>query len=192
MCTMNEYVTIKEIAQAKGLKSTRSIRMEINKPESKYISREVKVNGGISYEILFSSLEPELQQKLRECETKSTAIVPLNYKPPIITDKARQTANHRMNIVKAALEHRNKYPSIKEADAEFLDLYNSGLYLPKAYEFLGRISIGTLRRYIQAYKKTGNAESLIPQYKITKQGEYNSILGNSGFCAILNKKADNT
>ena len=39
---MNEYVTIKEIAQAKGLKSTRSIRMEINKPESKYISREVK------------------------------------------------------------------------------------------------------------------------------------------------------
>ena len=50
---MNEYVTIKEIAQAKGLKSTRSIRMEINKPESKYISREVKVNGGISYEIVF-------------------------------------------------------------------------------------------------------------------------------------------
>ena len=176
---MNEYVTIKEIAQAKGLKSTRSIRMEINKPESKYISREVKVNGGMSYEILFSSLEPELQQKLRECETKSTAIVPLNYKPPIITDKARQTANHRMNIVKAALEHRNKYPSIKEADAEFLDLYNSGLYLPKAYEFLGRISIGTLRRYIQAYKKTGNAESLIPQYKITKQGEYNSILDDN-------------
>ena len=160
---MNEYVTIKEIAQAKGLKSTRSIRMEINKPESKYISREVKVNGGISYEILFSSLEPELQQKLRDCETKSTAIVPLNYKPPIITDKARQTANHRMNIVKAALEHRNKYPSIKEADAEFL----------------GSISIGTLRRYIQAYKKTGNAESLIPQYKITKQGEYNSILDDN-------------
>lgn len=176
---MNEYVTIKEIAQAKGLKSTRSIRMEINKPESKYISREVKVNGGISYEILFSSLEPELQQKLRECETKSTAIVPLNYKPPVITDKARQMANHRMNIVKAALEHRNKYPTIKQADAEFLDLYNSGLYLPKAYEFLGSISIGTLRRYIQAYKKTGNAESLIPQYKITKQGEYNSILDDN-------------
>ena len=176
---MNEYVTIKEIAQAKGLKSTRSIRIEINKPESKYISREVKVNGGISYEILFSSLEPELQQKLRECETKSTAIVPLNYKPPTVTDKARLTANHRMNIVKAALEHRSKYPTIKEADAEFLDLYNSGLYLPKAYDFLGCISIGTLRRYIQAYKKTGNTESLIPQYKITKQGEYNGILDDN-------------
>lgn len=99
----NEYINIKEIAKAKGLKSTRSLRIEINKSESKYISREVKVNGGTSYEILFSSLEPELQQKLREYETKSTALVPLNYQSPIVTDKARQTANHRINIVKTAL-----------------------------------------------------------------------------------------
>lgn len=174
----NEYINIKEIAQAKGLKSTRSIRMEINKPESKYISREVKVNGGTSYEVLFSSLEPELQQKLRECETKSTALVPLNYQPPVITDKARQTAQHRMNIVKAALEHRTKYKTQKQADHEFLELYNTGLFLPKAYEFLGTISIGTLRRYIQAYKKNENFDCLIPQYKITKQGEYNGILNN--------------
>lgn len=69
---LNSFVPIKQIAEAKGLKSTRSLRLEINKPESKYISREVKVNGGISYEILFSSLEPELQQKLREAENKST------------------------------------------------------------------------------------------------------------------------
>ena len=69
------YININNVAQAKGVTS-RSIRLEINKPESKYISREIKVKGGISYEILFSSLEPELQQKLRECETKSTALVP--------------------------------------------------------------------------------------------------------------------
>lgn len=174
----NEYINIKEIAKAKGLKSTRSIRMEINKPESKYISREVKVNGGTSYEILFSTLEPELQQKLRENETKSTALVPLNYQPPVVTDKARQTANHRMNIVKAALDHRKKYDTQKQADHEFLELYNTGLFLPKAYEFLGSISMGTLRRYIQAYLKSGNAESLVPQYKISKQGEYNGILNN--------------
>lgn len=172
----NEYINIKEVAQAKGLKSTRSIRLEINKPESKYVSREIKVNGGISYEVLFSSLEPELQQKLRENETKSTALAPLNYQPPVVTDKARQTANHRINIVKAALEHRKKYPTQNQADHEFLELYNTGLYLPKAYEFMGSISIGTLRRYIQTYLKSGNAESLIPQYKITKQGEYNTIL----------------
>ena len=102
VCTMinEEYINIKEIAQAKGLNSTRSLRLEINKPESKYISREVQVNGGTSYEILFSSLEPELQQKLREKERKSTALVPLNYQPPtVVTDKARLTAQHRINIV---------------------------------------------------------------------------------------------
>lgn len=65
---LNSFVPIKQIAEAIGLKSTRSLRLEINKPESKYISREVKVNGGTSYEILVSSLEPELQQKLREAE----------------------------------------------------------------------------------------------------------------------------
>ena len=75
----NLYININKIAEAKGLKSTRSIRLELNKPESKYISREVKVNGGTSYEILFSSLEPELQNKLRENENKSTALVPKNY-----------------------------------------------------------------------------------------------------------------
>ncbi len=146
VCAMkNNYIDIKEIAKVKGLKSTRSIRLEINKPESKYISREVKVNGGTSYEILFSSLEPELQQKIRECETKSTALVPLNYQPPVVTDKARLTANHRINIVKAALEHRTKYKTQNQADYEFLELYNTGLFLPKSYEFMGSISIGTLR-----------------------------------------------
>lgn len=79
----NEYINIKEIANAKGLKSTRSLRLEINKTESKYISREVKVNGGTSYEILFSSLEPEIQEKLRGNETQSTALIPLNYQPQV-------------------------------------------------------------------------------------------------------------
>ena len=173
----DSYINIKEIAEAKGLKSTRSLRLEINKPESKYISREVKVNGGTSYEILFSSLEPELQQKLRKAENKTTELVPLNYKSEIlVTDKAKLTRNHRMNIVKAALEKRKNYKTIKESDSDFLDLYNTGLFLPKAYNFLGSISIGTLRRWIQAYRKHENADCLIPKYKSTRQGEYNTIL----------------
>lgn len=179
MCSLmkDSYINIKEIAEAKGLKSTRSLRLEINKPESKYISREVKVNGGISYEILFSSLEPELRQKLREAENKSTELVPLNYKSEtLVTDKAKLTRNHRMNIVKAALEKRKNYKTIKESDSDFLDLYNTGLFLPKAYNFLGSISIGTLRRWIQAYRKHENADCLIPKYKSTRQGEYNTIL----------------
>ena len=74
--------------------------MELNKNESKYISREVQVNGGTSYEILFSSLEPELQDKLRRNEKKTTALVPLKYQPPqFVSDQAKITANFRLNIV---------------------------------------------------------------------------------------------
>lgn len=181
MCSLmkDSYINIKEIAEAKGLKSTRSLRLEINKPESKYIAREVKVNGGTSYEILFSSLEPELQQKLREAENKSTKLIPLDYKSEtLVTDKAKLTRNHRMNIVKAALEKRKNYKTIKESDSDFLDLYNTGLFLPKAYNFLGSISIGTLRRWIQSYRKHENADCLVPKYKSTRQGEYNTILDN--------------
>ena len=97
--TLNSFVPIKDIAQAKGLKSTRLIRIELNKPESKYISIEVKVNGGTSYEISFSSLEPELQQKIRECEIKSTALVPYN---GILNDDMKK-------VLLTLLLHQNKF-----------------------------------------------------------------------------------
>ena len=175
----NIYINIKDVAEAKGLKSTRSLRLELNKNESKYISREIKVNGGTSYEILFSSLEPELQDKLRKNEKKSTALVPLNYQPPqFVSDQAKMTANFRLNIIIALIKFRNKYSTKKQADSDFLDLYNSGLYLPKAYKFIGSISLGTLHRWLRKYEKHESAECLQPNYKYSKQGEYNSILND--------------
>lgn len=175
----DSYINIKKIAEAKGLRSTRSIRLELNKVESKYISREVKVNGGTSYEILFSSLEPEIQQKLREAENKTTAIAPLNYKPTnFVSDKTRITANFRVNIVVALQKLRKQYSTKKEADSVFLDLYNSGLYLPKAYNFIGSISIGTLHRWVKVFEQHESTECLQPKYKWSKQGEYNSILND--------------
>ncbi len=175
----NKYINIKDIAEAKGLTSTRSLRLELNKIESKYISREIKVNGGTSYEILFSSLEPEIQQKLREAENKTTALVPHNYKEPdFVSDKTKLTANYRANIIVALQKLRKKYPTKKEADTTFLELYNSGLYLPKAYSFIGSISIGTLHRWVRAFEKHESTECLQPKYKWSKQGEYNSILND--------------
>ena len=175
----DSYINIKKIAEAKGLRSTRSIRLELNKVESKYISREVKVNGGTSYEILFSSLEPEIQQKLRDAENKTTAIAPLNYKPTnFVSDKTRITANFRVNIVVALQKLRKQYSTKKEADSVFLDLYNSGLYLPKAYNFIGSISIGTLHRWVKVFEQHESTECLQPKYKWSKQGEYNSILND--------------
>ena len=176
----DRYINIKEIAKVKGLSSTRSLRLEINKTESKYIAKEVKVNGGRSYEILFSSLEPEIQQKLRNAENKTTALVPLNNnkQAEFVSDKTKMTANYRANIVVALQKLRKKYSTKKEADTVFLDLYNSGLYLPKAYNFIGSISIGTLHRWVRDFEKHESTECLQPKYKWSKQGEYNSILND--------------
>lgn len=54
---LNEYININEVARIKGLKSNRSLRVEINKgSDSKYISREANTKGGKTYEILIASL----------------------------------------------------------------------------------------------------------------------------------------
>ena len=49
-----KYITIKELAELKGV-STRVIRLS----KGKYITREITVKGGKSFEILLSSIEPE-------------------------------------------------------------------------------------------------------------------------------------
>ena len=56
--TGEKYITIKELAELKGV-STRAIRLS----KDKYITREITVKGGKSFEILLSSIEPELQEK---------------------------------------------------------------------------------------------------------------------------------
>ena len=65
-----EYISINKIAELKGLKSNRSLRLAIQK--GKYIARVVKVFGGKSYEILYSSLEQDIQEKLQDELIKET------------------------------------------------------------------------------------------------------------------------
>ena len=173
---MNEtYIDIKRIAEIKGLKSTRSIRIAIQK--GKYIAREIKVNGGTSYEILYSSLEPEIQEKLEDAEIKTTAIIPAENKTNFISENAKMNALARVDVVTALFNLRTKYPTKKEADEVFLDLYNSGLYLPQIFKFVGTISIGTLHRWVKAYENYGT-KGLLPQRKTNQLGEYNSKLND--------------
>ncbi len=182
-----EYIDINKIAELKGLNSNRSLRLAIQK--GKYIAREVKVFGGKSYEILYSSLEPEIQEKFQDelikeaTQSNCTALAPINNinnnninNKNFITESAKLTALARVDIVKALQNMRTKYKTKKEADSIFLDLYNSGMYLPKIHKFIGSISIGTLHRWIWAYEDNEDYRVLLPNYKYTKQGEYNTIL----------------
>ena len=121
-----EYIDINEVARIKGLKTNRSIRLAIQK--GKYVAREKQVFGGKSYEILYSSLEPEVQEKLENEEINCTSIVPVkSFQQTFISESAKLTALARVDIVKALENIRQKYPTKKEADSIFLELYNSGI-----------------------------------------------------------------
>ncbi len=180
--TMNNdfYVNINDVAKAKGLTSNRALRLEINKPNSKYIARKVKVNGGETYEILYSTLEADVQEILSQMYSGTTALVPANCQPQNFeSESAKMTALARCDIVKAALNFRSKYRTNKEADAVFLELFNLGQYLPKLHNYVGNISIGTLHRWISKYKQSESAEVLAPNYKYSKAMEYNTILDDT-------------
>jgi len=106
---MEEYININKIAEIKGLKSNRSLRIAIQK--GKYIARKITVPGGESYEILYSSLEPEVQEKLEDESIKSTALVPVNndFKSTFICESAKLTALARVDVVEALFNLRGKY-----------------------------------------------------------------------------------
>ena len=94
------YITIKELAELKGV-STRSIRLS----NSKYISRAITVKGGKSFEILLSSIEPELQEKyyskiVLTYEVKQLP-TPLDFHKP---DKAKIIALARLDLLTCVFE----------------------------------------------------------------------------------------
>lgn len=173
----NKYISIDKVAELKGLKSNRSIRIEINKPDSKYISRKVKVKGGFTYEILVSSLEPEIQSQLVDESIKSTQLVPLNNGTTTFAmEKHKLEAHAKVDLIHALYNFRTKFKTKKQADKEFLELYNSGEYLKKIFQTLGKISKSTLYRYIRSYEENGTAAALIPKYKNSRISEYKTNL----------------
>ena len=101
---MNEekYITIKELADLKGV-STRAIRLS----RDKYNTREITVKGGKSFEILFSSIEPDLQEKYLKniipVENKKLLPAPVEFQKP---DKAKVIALARYELVKVWQEQR--------------------------------------------------------------------------------------
>src|SRR5574344_133165 len=162
----DKYITIKELADLKGV-STRAIRLS----KSKYRTREIKVQGGTSFEILLSSIELELQGKYLdqkiEIKTESTSLVPINFKEDS-TDKAKETALARFDLLKEWQRQRKNQRKQIKFDIDFLDAYNAGLLYPKIYSVIGSVSIGTLQRWKRILGNSSDFRLLIPNYNCQK------------------------
>jgi putative transposase len=159
---MNEekYITIKELSELKGV-SPRAIRFS----KSKYITREITVKGGKSFEILLSSIEPEIQEKYlnKFLPTDSKKFLPTitDFHKP---DKAKIIALARLDLLNLWKNERKNQSNKTQFDTDFLSAYNAQILYPEIYSKLGNVSIGTLQRWKRILGKSTNYELLIPNY----------------------------
>ncbi len=160
--TMNEekYITIKELAELKGV-SPRAIRLSLKK----YVIREITVKGGKSFEILLSSIEPELQEKyyskIVPTFTEKQLPVPTDFHKP---NKAKIIALARLDLLNLWKKERKNQQNKTQFDNDFLGAYNAQVLYPEIYVKLGKVSIGTLQRWKRLLGNSNNYELLIPNY----------------------------
>lgn len=194
---MNEYININDVARAKGLKSTRAIRLKIQ--QGQYIAREVTVQGGKSYEILFDSLEYDIQALVKQ--NPEPFYYPAIPTKTFVPDTAKTIALARIDLIKQWGTFRIKYRTFFEKkvgkktfhtglyadekqtdvplykrDKLFLEMYNSGEFLKRIFNILGKTSKGTLKRWKLTYDEFGTWESLVPQYKYSSINNHKTIL----------------
>lgn len=155
-----KYITIKKLAELKSV-SPRAIRLAKNK----YLTREITVKGGKSFEILLSSIEPEFQEKyyskiLPACSEKLLPI-PTDFHKP---DKAKVIALARLDLLNLWKEERKNQSNKTQFDNDFLSAYNAKVLYPEIYARLGKVSIGTLQRWKRTLGNSNNYELLIPNY----------------------------
>lgn len=156
----DKYITIKELAELKGV-SSRAVRLSL----AKYQTREITVKGGKSFEILLSSIEPELQEKylskMLPIESKKLLPAPINFHKP---DKAKIIALARFDLVKIWLEQRKNQQNKTHFDKDFLSTYNAEVLYPDIFAKIGNVSIGTLQRWKRILGNSTNYELLLPNY----------------------------
>ena len=168
-----KYITIKELAELKCV-SARAIRLS----KCKYITREITVKGGKSFEILLSSIEESLQEKYY---SKLVSIPPIKQLPIIAdlhkSDKAKIIALARFDLVNLWKDQRKHQAYKNQFDSDFLSAYNANTLYPEIYAKIGKVSIGTLQRWKRVLGNSKNYELLIPgyhyeNYSRTKLDEY--------------------
>ena len=155
-----KYITIKELSELKGV-SARAIRLS----RGKYQTREITIKGGKSFEILLSSIEPELQEKyyaqIIPILSEKQLPAPLDFHKP---DKAKIIALARFDLLNLWKNQRKNQQNKTQFDNEFLSTYNAHVLYPEIYAKLGKVSIGTLQRWKRILGNCNNYELLIPNY----------------------------
>ncbi len=91
-------------------------------------------------------------------------------------EKSKQIALARLDIVHKWLKFRKKSQNKLQADYDFVKLHNtSNSHL---YEILGKISRGSLHRWLAMLNGTEDYTKLLPQYKYSSVNDYRTVLND--------------
>ena len=129
-----EWITTKELAKLKGV-CDRAVRKSIN--DNKYVVRKVSR----SYEILVTSLEENVKEKLTEDEEKLIPKIEENY---IVPEDQKQLALAKYDLVKKWNEYRYGKKDRTKAGQEFIESYNLELLYKELFQKIGKVAIGTI------------------------------------------------
>ena len=91
-------------------------------------------------------------------------------------EKCKQIALARLDVVHKWLKFRKKSQNKLRADYDFVKLHNtSNSHL---FEILGKISRGSLHRWLAILNETEDYTKLLPQYKYSTVREYRTVLND--------------
>lgn len=232
------YMTVKEISEITGKSvSTLKDRCLKGKYTCRIVSGKRGGNSGKQYEILITSLEPELQEilfnylplagvplvnsfllsdkqnarfslsstslggeksnivnnktelapislgdELPAIKSSKKNLIPFSLTPkvpaaPTVPDKAKKLALAKVDIINHWEAFRNGKKNKKQADMEFLEIYNGKILSKILYNIVGKVSLATLYRWNKDLKESGgNYTALIPNYNYGSESVINTKL----------------
>jgi putative transposase len=193
--TQNTWIDVETVAKLKGI-TKRAVRISLSGNCSKYEYKTEKVRGGYSYKIKLSSLEEEYQIKYineyyndyKNIDNEVIELNNLNIKQEkIISEEQKKQALAKYDIIMCWLDFRvsiraskkdkiNCFNKNKNADEQFLELYNTGMLHEEIFNIIGKISAGSLYRWKKLLWYNGAWTCLVGQYKYSTRKEYKTSL----------------
>lgn len=138
-----DWITTKELAKIKGI-SERAVRKAISK--NKYVIRKCSK----SYEILVTSLEENVREKVTAIKEKSALTESISY---IVPEGQKKLALAKYDLIKKWDEFRKGKKNKTIAGKDFLDAYNNNCICEELFNVIGKVAIGTIYEW---HKKLRN------------------------------------
>lgn len=162
----SDWITTKKLAEIKGI-SQRAVRKAIC--NNKYVIRKCSK----SYEILVTSLEENVREKLTASKEKTTQLATISY---IVPEEQKKLALAKYDLIKNWEEFKNSKKNKTVAGKDFLESYNNQFIHQKLFDVVGKVAIGTIYEWHKRLRENNDDwHCLINNYTFGEKTKKSSI-----------------